>query len=98
MLNEIYAPVTHTENRLTEVFLLKSLLALTRPDGEVVVGNPPFNPSRDDLELLGEWLLTLRVEKQLVQLARGARAAPGAISVQCEPSGVNLFLHIRRQD
>jgi hypothetical protein len=49
------------------------------------------------MELLGDWVLTHRVEKQLVELAREAGAAPGAISVQWEPAGVNLFLHIRRQ-
>lgn len=80
------------------VFLLKSLLAVTRPGGEVVVGNfSPFNPSRDYMELLGDWVLTHRVEKQLVELAREAGAAPGAISVHWEPTGVNLFLHLRRQ-
>lgn len=79
------------------VFLLKSLLSVTRPGGEVVVGNfSTFNPSRDYMELLGDWALYHRTEKQLVELAREAGAEPEAISVQWEPEGVNLFLHIRR--
>lgn len=79
------------------VFLLKSLLAVTRPGGEVVVGNfSPFNPSRDYMELMGDWVLNHRTEKQLVELAREAGAPASAIDVSWEPEGVNLFLHVRR--
>lgn len=79
------------------VFLLKSLLAVTRPGGEVVVGNfSVHNPSRDYMELLGDWVLNHRTEKDLVELAREAGADRGAIFVEWEPEGVNLFLHIRR--
>jgi hypothetical protein len=79
------------------VFLLKSLLAVTRPGGEVVVGNfSTHNPSRAYMELLGDWSLTHRTEKDLVELAREAGADRGAISVEWEPEGVNLFLHVRR--
>ena len=79
------------------VFLLKSLLAVTRPGGELVIGNfSDFNPSRDYMELLGDWSLIHRTEKQLFDLAREAGAPASAITVQWEPEGVNLFLHIRR--
>ncbi|MBL9129679.1 MAG: class I SAM-dependent methyltransferase [Verrucomicrobiaceae bacterium] len=79
------------------VFLLKSLLAVTRPGGEVVVGNfSPLNPSRDYMELLGDWTLQHRTEKMLVELAREAGAGAGSITVAWEPEGVNLFLHVRR--
>lgn len=79
------------------VFLLKSLLSVTRPGGVVVVGNfSTHNPSRDYMELLGDWSLTHRTEKELVELAREAGAGREAISVEWEPEGVNLFLHVRR--
>ena len=79
------------------VFLLKSLLAVTRPGGEVVVGNfSDFNPSRDYMELLGDWVLNHRTARTLTELAREAGAAPENITVQWEPEGVNLFLHVRR--
>jgi hypothetical protein len=48
------------------------------------------------MELLGDWSLTHRTEKDLVELAREAGADRGAISVEWEPEGVNLFLHVRR--
>ena len=79
------------------VFLLKSLLAVTRAGGELVIGNfSDFNPSRDYMELLGDWALIHRAEKQLVELAREAGAPAGSIRVQWEPEGVNASLHIRR--
>ncbi|MBE7497788.1 MAG: class I SAM-dependent methyltransferase [Verrucomicrobiaceae bacterium] len=79
------------------VFLLKSLLAVTRIGGEVVIGNfSPFNPSRDYMELLGDWVLYHRTERQLIELAREAGAPADAIQVEWEPEGVNYFLHVRR--
>ena len=79
------------------VFLLKSLISVTKAGGEVVIGNfSPLNTSRDYMELLGDWTLIHRNEKQLIELAREAGAPPSAITVDWEPEGVNLFLHIRR--
>jgi extracellular factor (EF) 3-hydroxypalmitic acid methyl ester biosynthesis protein len=79
------------------VFLLKALLAVTRPGGEVVAGNfSPLNSSRAYMELLGDWVLHHRTEKELRQLALEAGAEPSKIEVRWEPEGVNLFLHVRR--
>lgn len=79
------------------VFLLKSLIAVTKPGGEVVIGNfSPLNTSRDYMEFLGDWVLIHRNEKQLAELAREAGAAQSAITIDWEPEGVNLFLRIRR--
>lgn len=79
------------------VFLLKSLLAVTRPGGEVVVGNfSPRNPSRDYMELLGDWSLHHRSEKELAELAKEAGAPPQSVTIDWEPEGVNLFLCVRR--
>lgn len=79
------------------VYLLKALMAVTRRGGEVVVGNfSDFNPSRDYMELMGDWVLQHRTRDHLRELALEAGAAPDSIDVQWEPEGVNLFLHIRR--
>lgn len=79
------------------VYLLKALMAVTRRGGEVVVGNfSDFNPSRDYMELMGDWVLQHRTRDRLRELAMEAGAAPDAINVAWEPEGVNLFLHIRR--
>ncbi len=80
------------------VYLLKALMAVTRRGGEVVVGNfSDFNPSRDYMELLGDWVLQHRSRDHLRELALEAGAPADSIDVQWEPEGVNLFLHIRRQ-
>lgn len=81
----------------TFVYLLKALMAVTKRGGEVVVGNfSDYNPSRDYMELLGDWVLQHRTRDHLRELAIEAGASADAIEVQWEPEGVNLFLHVRR--
>ena len=78
------------------VRLLKSLIPVVRPGGEVVVGNfSDYNPSRDYMELMGDWFLEHRSEEKLRELAKKAGAHAGATSVAWEPAGVNLFLHVQ---
>jgi hypothetical protein len=48
------------------------------------------------MELLGDWVLNHRTARTLTELAREAGATPENITVQWEPEGVNLFLHVRR--
>jgi extracellular factor (EF) 3-hydroxypalmitic acid methyl ester biosynthesis protein len=77
------------------VRLLKALLAVVKPGGELVVGNfSEFNPSRDYMEIFGDWHLVHRSREQLLSLAERAGAGPGAAKVLWEPEGVNLFLQI----
>lgn len=78
------------------VRLLKALLAVVRPGGRVVVGNfSEFNPSRDYMEIFGDWHLQHRSAEHLTALARQAGAAPAQCTVSWEPEGVNLFLEIQ---
>ena len=50
--------------------LLKRLLAMTRPSGEVVVPNlSDNNPSRPYMELIGDWRLIHRSANELTKLA-----------------------------
>lgn len=81
----------------TFVFLLKALMSVAKRGGEVVVGNfSDHNPSRDYMELLGDWVLQHRTRDHLRALALEAGAPADSIEVMWEPEGVNLFLHIRR--
>lgn len=79
------------------VHLLKTLLAVTKARGEVVIGNfSDCNPSRAYMELLGDWHLHHRSHETLVALAGQAGASPDMVQVFWEPQGVNHFLHVRR--
>lgn len=78
------------------IHLLKTLISVTKPGGEVVIGNfSDFNPSRDYMELLGHWQLTHRSRETLTALAARAGASPDQVQIFWEPEGVNYFLHIR---
>lgn len=75
------------------VRLLKALLAVVRPGGRVVIGNfSEFNPSRDYMEIFGDWRLVHRSAEQLTSLAAQAGVADRHCNVTWEPEGVNLFL------
>ncbi len=79
------------------VFLLKALMSVTTRGGEVVIGNfSDHNPSRDYMELMGDWVLLHRSRDHLRELALEAGAPADSIEVNWEPEGVNLFLHIRK--
>jgi extracellular factor (EF) 3-hydroxypalmitic acid methyl ester biosynthesis protein len=79
------------------VHLLKTLMAAVRPGGEVVVGNfSDYNPSRDYMELMGNWYLQHRDKETLTRLATQAGAEAADVQVLWEPEGVNYFLHIQR--
>jgi len=65
--------------------------------GEIIVGNfnEDHNPSRDYMEIMGDWHLIHRTENQLKDLAKRAGFRNDQISVGREESNVNLFLHIK---
>ncbi|WP_162176369.1 class I SAM-dependent methyltransferase [Enterovibrio calviensis] len=78
------------------VFLLRSLLDSVATGGELVVGNfSEKNPSRDYMEF-GGWFLHHRTEEKLTQLAQKADGDNYVITIDREPSGVNLFLRITK--
>lgn len=75
------------------VALLRRLLHHLKPEGRVVVGNfSSNNPSRNYMEIVGDWSLYHRSESDLVQLALSAGAHRSNVSVLRESEGVNLFL------
>ena len=79
------------------IFLFRSLWKMVAPGGMLVVGNfSEFNPSRDYMEF-GEWFLHHRSEAQLIRLAETAGAPPRFITLDREPTRINLFLRVRKE-
>ena len=79
------------------ILVLKKLMDFTTEKGEIIIGNfNDENPSRDYMEMVGDWMLNHRSEEQLINLAIQAGADPAKIWVGQEPEGINLFLHIRK--
>jgi SAM-dependent methyltransferase len=77
------------------VLILKKLMDFATEKGEIIIGNfNDENPSRDYMEMVGDWMLNHRSEEQLINLAIQAGADPAKIWVGQEPEGINLFLHI----
>lgn len=78
------------------VKLLRKFISWTKPGGEVIIGNFSMqNPSRNYMELIGDWFLEHRSENQLIKMAVEAGAVMKNISVGKELEGVNLFLHVK---
>lgn len=76
--------------------LLRKFISWTTPGGEVIIGNFSVqNPSRNYMELIGDWYLHHRSEEELINLAIRAGAKRQNILVGKELEGVNLFLHVR---
>jgi extracellular factor (EF) 3-hydroxypalmitic acid methyl ester biosynthesis protein len=76
------------------VFLLRRLLGLVRPSGEVVVGNfAPTNPDQAYMAF-GGWHLNHRTEEELIALAVQTGVYSANIVVESEEAGINLFLRI----
>jgi extracellular factor (EF) 3-hydroxypalmitic acid methyl ester biosynthesis protein len=77
------------------VRLVRRLLRFARSGGELAFGNfGDFNPTRNYMELLGEWKLNHRSREQLLELAESAGLVRGVVRIEHEPEGVNLFLRI----
>lgn len=78
------------------VKLLRKFISWTNRGGEVIIGNfGEGNPSRNYMEIVGEWYLIHRSAEHLTGLAMEAGAKLEDISVGSELEGVNLFLHVR---
>lgn len=76
--------------------LLQRLYDCVDEGGELVIGNfSDSNPTRNYMELLGEWFLHHRSREQLLKLAQECDVPDAAFSVGQEEEGVNLFLHLK---
>ena len=76
--------------------ILKKMQRWIKPGGEIIIGNfnQDHNPSRDYMEIFGDWYLHHRTEEQLIDLAVQAGFDKQRVWVGQEDERVNLFLHI----
>ncbi len=79
------------------VYILKKFKNWVTENGEIVVGNfnHDHNPTREYMELFGDWYLNHRTADQLINLAREAGFDESQLSINNEEENVNLFLHIK---
>ncbi|NOQ27662.1 MAG: methyltransferase domain-containing protein [Bacteroidales bacterium] len=79
------------------VLMLKKFKEWLNDNGEIIIGNfnEDHNPSRDYMEILGDWHLHHRTEIELKELAEKAGFNPNQIIIGKEKENVNLFLHIK---
>ena len=78
------------------VYILNKFKTWVTPHGEIVIGNfnSSHNPTRDYMELFGDWYLHHRSSEELILLALAAGFDESQVSVGCENEKVNLFLRI----
>jgi extracellular factor (EF) 3-hydroxypalmitic acid methyl ester biosynthesis protein len=79
------------------VMVLKRFKEWCSEDGEIIIGNfnSEHNPTRDYMEIFGEWFLHHRTEKELIDLGVTAGFEKNQMIVDRETENVNLFLHIK---
>ena len=82
------------------VIILKKLKDWLSPKGEIIVGNfnENNNPSRNYMEIFGDWYLHHRTKNQLIELAKESGFNAENISVGEEEENVNLFLHLKMSE
>jgi extracellular factor (EF) 3-hydroxypalmitic acid methyl ester biosynthesis protein len=68
---------------------------LVAPGGLLLVTNVDSNPSRNEMEYFLEWHLIYRDSNAMRALVP-AQVLPENVLVRSEPSGVNIFLEIRK--
>jgi extracellular factor (EF) 3-hydroxypalmitic acid methyl ester biosynthesis protein len=86
----------YLDDRLFER-ILSVLYEALADRGMLAIGNvAAHNPSRWLMEYFADWFLIHRTPEQLLGLARELSPEPAQATVDAEPSGVNLFLQIRR--
>ncbi len=74
--------------------MIKRLLSALARNGQLVIGNfSERNPTQSYMDFF-DWVLYHRSEETLRTLAIECGVSPNNISIEQEPEGVNLFLHI----
>jgi hypothetical protein len=79
------------------VYVLSKFRNWVSEQGEIVIGNfnESHNPSREYMELFGNWYLHHRSADELKALAIEAGFNESQLTIGAEVENVNLFLHIR---
>jgi cyclopropane fatty-acyl-phospholipid synthase-like methyltransferase len=79
------------------VYLLKKYYEYLNEGGEIIIGNFNIdNPSRRNMEILGDWFLYHRSADELKNYATQAGIEKSKIDVIQEPLGINLFLRVKK--
>lgn len=79
------------------VRVLKKYYNFLNNNGKIIIGNfNKGNPSKNYMEIFGEWFLQYRNKEDLYRLALEAGICEENIKVECEPLGVNLFLIVEK--
>lgn len=77
--------------------LINRYYNLLENGGELIIGNfSVANPSRGLMEVLCKWYLNHRSKSDLVKLALSAGVDQKNIKVCSEATGINLFLHLKK--
>jgi extracellular factor (EF) 3-hydroxypalmitic acid methyl ester biosynthesis protein len=77
--------------------LLKRLIRLLAPDGEMMIGNfHVCNPSRYYMEYWCDWFLCHRTEEEFVDLVD--QSLPASVSILFESTGSQMFLRVKNGD
>jgi len=84
-------------NEKAFIMVLSRFKEFVKPGGEIIIGNfnERNNPSRDYMEIFGEWFLHHRTEEELVTLAMKSGFNFTQVNIGREPENVNLFMHIK---
>lgn len=86
----------YLEERIA-VLLLKKLWRLLKPNGKIIFGNfSPKNPTRNGMELVGQWNLIHRSAEELIGICTKAGIPFREIEIESEAHGINLFCIISR--
>lgn len=77
--------------------ILKKCKDWCSSNGEIIIGNfnAAHNPTRDYMEIFGEWFLNHRTRKELIELGKVAGFEESEIFIYNEPENVNLFMHLK---
>lgn len=79
--------------------MVKKMYALVTTGGELVIGNMSIdNPSKEIMEVFGQWYLYHRSKDSLIELAMEAGVQKDLIKISQEELGVNLFLHLKKAE
>ena len=75
--------------------LMEVFYAMLAPGGLLLATNVDTHPARGEMECFLEWHLIHRNTQRMAELLP-ARASHGDMVIKCDPTGVNLFLELRR--
>jgi len=86
----------YLENRVISV-LLKKIWRLLKDNGKIIFGNfSPKNPTRNGMELVGDWNLIHRSAEELIDICEKSGIPFSEIEIESEANGINLFCVITK--